>query len=305
MLESPFRYPGGKARLLHLFSALISKNETFSSTYCEPFAGGAGLALRLLSLGYVSRIHINDIDIGVYAAWKTITESPDTLCAFIDAATLDVDEWHHQRHIRANLGDYTLAEQGFATLYLNRTNRSGIIDGAGPIGGYHQTGPWKLDVRFVRPRLCRQVQEISRFSSEIEVTNEDAVSLFRSMTRNKDDIIFYIDPPYYVNGHRLYTNYYTSEDHEAISTLLIQERLSKWVLSYDSVDPIHKLYSGFQRLDYTIGYSAGRKRQGKEVIYLSDGLRMPCSRSATLGNEHFIPPSTDTAPHPPAGTFSL
>ena len=38
---------------------------------------------------------------------------------------------------------------GFSAFFLNRTNRSGIIEGAGPIGGYTQTGKWKVDAQLL------------------------------------------------------------------------------------------------------------------------------------------------------------
>ncbi len=45
---------------------------------------------------------------------------------------------------------------GFAAWYLNRVNYSGIIRG-GAIGGRKQTGAFKLDARFGKPSLIRNI----------------------------------------------------------------------------------------------------------------------------------------------------
>ena len=46
--HSPLRYPGGKARIFPFVSNLIYENNLIGCSYAEPYAGGAGLALRLL-----------------------------------------------------------------------------------------------------------------------------------------------------------------------------------------------------------------------------------------------------------------
>ena len=50
-------------------------------------------------------------------------------------------------------------ELGFATFYMNRTNRSGIIKG-GVIGGLQQNGNWKLDARFNKDNLIKRISKI-------------------------------------------------------------------------------------------------------------------------------------------------
>ena len=43
---SPLRYPGGKTKLYSFVKELIKVNQC--KTYIEPYAGGAGVALKLL-----------------------------------------------------------------------------------------------------------------------------------------------------------------------------------------------------------------------------------------------------------------
>jgi DNA adenine methylase len=53
---SPLRYPGGKSKLVPFIKLLITKAHREGSTYIEPFAGGAGVALALLLENVVGRI---------------------------------------------------------------------------------------------------------------------------------------------------------------------------------------------------------------------------------------------------------
>lgn len=66
-----------------------------------------------------------------------------------------MDEWLRQRAIYLDHACSEIAAKGFVTLFLNRTNRSGIWRG-GVIGGLNQDGAYKLDCRFNRRDLAKQ-----------------------------------------------------------------------------------------------------------------------------------------------------
>ena len=127
MLTSPLRYPGGKAKLFPFFTALIKQNNLFESTYCEPYAGGAGLALRLLEDGFVQRIRINDIDPSIYAFWISAIRNSDEFCNLIEKTAIDIGEWHKQRKIWRNRDIADPLQLGFATYFLNRTDRKSVV----------------------------------------------------------------------------------------------------------------------------------------------------------------------------------
>lgn len=73
---SPLRYPGGKSRFAP-FIASIMKGNSLSGHYVEPYAGGAGVAISLLTQRIVSHIHINDADPAVYDFWNAVTKHPE------------------------------------------------------------------------------------------------------------------------------------------------------------------------------------------------------------------------------------
>lgn len=125
---------------------------------------------------------------------------------FGEARRFQIEEWHRQRHIYATETSYSL-DLAFATLFLNRTNRSGILN-AGPIGGYSQSGDWKIDVRFNKNTLISKISAIADHRQNITVYNKDIISLLRNYApRFGNNVFFYFDPPYYNKGQKLYKNF--------------------------------------------------------------------------------------------------
>jgi len=269
---SPLRYPGGKAKVTNFLKLLILQNSLVGVDYVEPYAGGASAALSLLYEDYVDTVQINDLNRGVYHFWQLALNDPEVLCRRIKATPLDVEEWRRKRSIyrEATAGPEDL---GFASFYLNRTNRSGIVSG-GVIGGLDQSGPWKIDARFDREGLCERVRKLSRFRERITVTNEDAANLLRRHRRSRQRKLLYLDPPYYVKGSRLYDNFYSHADHVIIRDLVKSMR-GPWIVSYDAVPEIVDLYSGRASRFYSLGYSAGQSSSGSEAMFFSEDLQIP------------------------------
>jgi DNA adenine methylase len=274
MITSPLRYPGGKAKLFPYFAELIRCNKLFGAKYCEPYAGGAGLAIKLLTNGFVDRISINDIDQSIYAFWVSALFDTEKLCRLIEKTPIDINQWHRQREIWKACDVDNKLSLGFSAFFLNRTNRSGIIEGAGPIGGYAQRGNWKIGVRLVKQRQIENLKALSRYANQFEVTNLDAFDYLERTIAIKNSLV-YLDPPYFVKGHKLYKNFYQPADHIKIAKELTRKRKSNWVVSYDDVPEIRKAYSAFSPITYLLNYSAGEKSLGAEVIFLSDALSAP------------------------------
>lgn len=275
-MQSPLRYPGGKAKLFRLFSELIGSNNLYDRTYVEPYAGGSGLALKLLGHGFVKAIEINDIDVSIAAFWRSVLSQTDAFCALVADTPLSVAEWQRQKAIYGDQDSASDLERGFAAFYLNRTSRSGIIEGSGPIGGYKQSGVWTIDARFNRKALVNHITELARFADHITVSNEDAVK-FAEPKLKSPQYFTYLDPPYYVKGRKLYKNFYKDDDHAKIAKLLLSARAGAWVLSYDFNPRIAELYSDFSPLIYSLLYSAGPVAYGTEVIYTGDAIDAECA----------------------------
>ena len=263
-----------KGQTRRLRQALIKINDLFDGDYVEPYCGGAAVALELLFHEYVSRVHINDISKPVHAFWKSILYHTEKLCRLIRDTPLTVRAWDKQKLIFSNASDFSSLELGFATFFLNRTNRSGVLN-AGVIGGRDQAGPWKIDARFNRKELVFRVESIARMRERIRLTRMDAIRFLRAKAGEwTAKTLIYLDPPYYEKGRDLYYDFYEPRDHEQIHQLLTGAfKAMRWIISYDNVEPIRKLYKGQQRLVYAVAYSARRARQGREVMFFSDAVQ--------------------------------
>lgn len=273
---SPLRYPGGKGKLAEFIKLFILENDLVGSEYVELYAGGAAVALALLYEDYASHVHINDLNRSVSTFWRMVLAETDELCQRVRSVPVTVDEWHRQRAIQTitKPPDIDLA---FSTLFLNRTSRSGII-GGGVIGGFDQTGAWKIDARFNRDDLIRRIRKVARHRSRITITSSDAADYIRSQLPQINSGFVYLDPPYYVKGKGLYQDYYTDTDHVEISKL-VEGIQQPWIVSYDAAAKIRELYSSFQMIEYDLSYSAQDRYRGTEFIFFGAGLRCPNVKS--------------------------
>lgn len=282
---SPLRYPGGKTVLSNFLISLLEHNGLNEPHYVEPYAGGAGAALRLLFEEYVEAITINDADPRISAFWDAITKYNSQFIDMVQSVELSVDEWRRQREIydECVLGD--TVKLGFSTFYLNRTTRSGIVHNGGPIGGYAQNGNYKIDARYNKEGLCDRIRKIGMYSDRIDVSCEDGAQLLKKLdgkySQGKEYFV-YIDPPYYVKGAELYMNRFSEHEHELLSSVLKNGVKFPWVMTYDDVGPIRELYSGMPQTEFYLSYSAYKRRKGKEVLIWPDGVDIPQEVKDTL-----------------------
>ena len=272
---TPLRYPGGKRRLVGLVTRLLEANGMRNIEYAEPFAGGASLALALLFGEYAATIHINDLSRPVYAFWHCVLNDTDLLCRRIEGTDVTMHEWHRQRAVLEAQEEVDIGELGFATFFLNRTNRSGIISG-GVIGGQQQTGDWLLDARFNKGDLLNRIRRVARYRDRIRLYQLDALDFTNSVVALLGHNVFaFHDPPYIDSGSRLYLNEYKLEDHRHLAKRIVQTEFP-WIVTYDYDAAVaHDLYPYHRRVAFTLSYSAQERRGGKEAMFLSPRLRLP------------------------------
>lgn len=278
MNYSPLRYPGGKSKIAPLIRLIIENSKKQNITYIEPFAGGAGVALDLLLNGTVKQIVINDYDKAIYSFWRALKESPQDLIDRIQNVPLTIDEWRHQKEIYNTRNRTYSIDLGFAAFYLNRTNRSGILT-AGPIGGYEQTGNYLMNARYNPVILTQRIEEIAKYRKQIAVYNKDIRSFIDNIIpRYPTSSFVYFDPPYYVNGQRLYKNALSPSDHSKIASRIINGVKCQWIITYDDVPELRKIYAGFPQGVYTLNYSAANKGKGSELMIFKSPELIPASK---------------------------
>ena len=166
-----------------------------------------------------------------------------------------------------NLKNYSELEVGFAAFFLNRTNFSGILQ-AGPIGGIAQKGKYKINARFNKQLLIKKILLIASYKNSIKVTCNDALEVINNIKKIKRGLI-YFDPPYYLQGKKLYTNFYQHTDHAILATS-IQKLKVPFVITYDNVEQIKSLYNNLEMKEFIIHYSAKRHITASEVMFLNN-----------------------------------
>lgn len=280
---TPLRYPGGKGRLGAWLAQLMRSNKISGGWYVEPYAGGAGAAILLLSRGYVDHIVLNDLDPVVHAFWWSVLNDTEGLLSLLESTPVTMASWEHQRQIHDFPESFSPTEVGFATFFLNRTNRSGILKG-GVIGGKAQTGPWSMDARFNKSNLAERIRTVASLRRHVSLYKEDALDLLQGICSDLPSrSLTYLDPPYFHKGSTLYRNHYLPEDHAAIASAVTQIR-TPWLVTYDNCPEIRELYQSCNSVEFSLHYSTHKARPLATEIMFYDNLRIDAppvmSRSA-------------------------
>lgn len=271
---SPFRYPGGKAKLSGFIALFVVTNRLEGCTLVEPFCGGAGGTLPLLCAGLIDRLVLNDLNPGVYSFWISLTKNTNALVNMIENEPVTIDAWQHWREVyySTDIKKHTTLEKGFATFFLNRTNRSGMLH-AGPIGGQKQTNSdYKLDCRFTKKTLIQRIERLAGLSNKISVSQKDASDSIHNLS---SDCLIYADPPYVKEGRNIYSNFcFSDEDHRRFSSKLKRSK-AHWLLSYDDHPLIHDLYEKTGINIIELSYAINKAKIGRELLIASTNSRQP------------------------------
>ena len=267
-MKNPLRYPGAKSKLFNYVKNLIEVEGLTGCTFYEPFAGSASLSWMLLEANVVEKAVINEKDPLLYHFWKAVFESTDELIQKIEQTEISVETWKScakYKDLQYLVGK-TSVEIGYAGLFLNRTNFSGILK-ANPIGGMEQQSDYKIDCRFNKTKVIEAIKSIAQYANRVTVSNEDAIEFmkkFLKYKRNKKTFV-YIDPPYYKEGPGLYRYFYTEKQHMELARYK-KTKAFPWLLSYDDAKEIRKLYNRRTCVNLYLDYSVKTSKKGKEIL---------------------------------------
>jgi len=266
---SPLRYPGGKASLLNYIAKLLDENKLCGCHFIEPYAGSAIISLQLLRKEVILAATIVEKDPLIYAFWQCVFNYTEAFIKEIEKLPVTIDTWHEfQKYREADgIDDFSILEMGLAGLFYNRTNFSGIMK-ANPLGGLKQESSYKIDCRFNKIRLIKQIEQLSELRLKISVVYDDALEYLKKqhIYLKTNNCFIYIDPPYYEKGKILYRYWYDQEDHKDLAKFLIKCK-TPWLVSYDNHEEIHKIYRKAKTVEEMFfDYTVSKRRKEKELL---------------------------------------
>lgn len=270
--QNPLRYPGAKNYIIDYLEKVLNTNGIQAPHIIEPYAGSATASLQLLQRGSAAECTLIERDPLIYSFWKSVFNDTDRLVEKIRESEISVETWANMLHLR-DVDHPTpgrVLELGFAGLFFNRTNFSGILM-ANPIGGWKQLSKYKIDCRFNKERIIQNIQEISNLKDRVHVVFGDALSYLSDnrVRLHEQNTFVFLDPPYVGQGENLYRYYYDTEDHTALSRLIKQSHYP-WLVVYDDHPLITDLYFGdgsnLNRQHLYIDYSTRKHKKGKEIL---------------------------------------
>ncbi len=232
-MRSPFRYAGGKTWLIPRIRLWLSRQGGPEKILIEPFAGGGIVSLTAVFEKLVGSSVMAELDEDVAAVWRVIlTGDAPWLAERIAKFDLTPDAavkviCHPEKSDR---------DRAFATIVKNRVNRGGILaHGAGFIkkgeAGKGIRSRWYPDT------LKRRIMAIHEVRHHIRFIAGDGFKVCR-MYADRNDAVYFMDPPYTEAGHRLYRC--SEVDHEALFDLA-STLAGDFLMTYNDTPEIRKL----------------------------------------------------------------
>lgn len=225
--ETPFsilRYPGSKSRQVGAILQRLPRVESLT----EPFVGMGALTLAAVRRGGLEHVHLNDAEPGVADLWVTLTgpaRSFERLLTHVERYTPSAQDFYELKQ-KEN-------RTAFDTIVIHSISYSGLGPMAGsPIGGRDQKGEHKVGARWNPTRLQSTLRRVRETLDPVEVEVTQA-----SWHEVKASGFWYLDPPYFGVGEKLYAR---TVDHRALAAYL--RARTDWLLSYDSVPEVRALY---------------------------------------------------------------
>ena len=231
-MRSLFRYPGGKTWFIP-YARKWLKQFGEDIELIEPFAGGGIVGLTAAFENLAKKVIMVEKDEDIAAVWRTILGGQGTwLAEQIINFEITI------QNVKAILNEHptSLRQRAFITILKNRLHHGGILaHGAGFIkNGENGKG---LRSRWYPKTLKKRIMDIAEVRNKIKFVQGDGLKIIeKNLDRN--DVVFFIDPPYTKAGKRLYKHH--EIDHEKLFDL-VELIKGDFLITYDDAAEIQTL----------------------------------------------------------------
>lgn len=232
MLNSPFKWVGGKSRLRKPIIDLLPEH----TCYVEPFAGAAWVLFGKPP----SQVEIlNDIDQELITFFQVVKSNPEKLINSFDLELVSRAEFERLADLNPNeLSDIERAHRFYYLIMagwggeLNYPRfATSITDGG---HGNRLIGALK--------NLRERITPIYERLRTVIIENLDWRECIERYDRA--NVVMYIDPPYPENGCNYAHNMRSWGEHYDLAERLKKTKC-KWILSSYDIPQIHDLFNGF------------------------------------------------------------
>lgn len=242
--RSPFRYPGGKTWFVPTFRDWIKNHSPKPEILIEPFAGGGIISLTALFEEFVSRVVMVEIDEEIAAVWQSVV---DGHAEWIAKRILSFELTKESVIDEISRTSVDLREKAFQTILKNRTFHGGILAEGSGFLKYGENGKG-IRSRWYPATLSKRFSSLKLVADRILFRKDDGLEVIREYSR-RQDVVFFIDPPYTAGGKRagkrLYRHF--TLDHERLFTLCESVK-GDFLMTYDNADEVKMMARnhGFQ-----------------------------------------------------------
>ncbi len=242
--RSPFRYPGGKTWFVPTFRGWIAGMRQKPRILIEPFAGGGIISLTALFENLVQGVIMAELDDEIAAVWESITQGN---AAWLAERIITFDLTKDAVVYEINKVPRSQRERAFQTILKNRTFHGGILaEGAGLLK--HGENGKGIHSRWYPGTIAKRLLNIGNIVSKIDFRHGDGLKVMKEYD-DRDDSVFFIDPPYTAGGKkagkRLYNHY--DLDHQLLFKTC-KSLKGDFLMTYDNADEVKKMARdhGFQ-----------------------------------------------------------
>jgi DNA adenine methylase len=250
-MRSPLCWLGGKSHLREKIISMIPKHKS----YVEAFAGAAWVLFgKPLE---ASRLEVlNDIDGELINFYRVLQRKQGRFLKGFEWLLASREIFQELRKVYPSC--LSPEERAVRFFYLVKASINGKRDCFLSRAGRRPA----LNLE----RLEETVRAVHERLRSVIIENVDVEKLFHIYDR--PGTFFYLDPPYW--GLRYYRLNFTTEQHERLAELL-RRATGKWILSYNDVPEIRRLYKGFEIEVVRLRYSAqtfteGKSKAGNELL---------------------------------------